>query len=201
LANLIPKVPAESWLDAARRALVDEGIDAVKVDRLAKGLGVSRGGFYHHFVDRDDLLLRLIETWRANVVFVPDEPEPANPRAALRAIEALVDHLLREDGYDPRFDLAVRSWAHADARAASAVRVADAQRIATLTGIFRGLGCEDGEAAVRSRVFYFHQIGYYLIDMHEESSARRERVATYIEILCGEHHLAAARAWKPSMVA
>jgi AcrR family transcriptional regulator len=197
LANLVPKVPAESWLEAARQMLVQEGIDAVKVDRLAKGLGVSRGGFYYHFADRDDLLIRLLGVWKSEVVFVPSQLEPSNPHEALQAIEALVDHLLGEDGYDPRFDLAVRSWAHSDTRTASAVQVADVQRIATLTAIFRGLRCEESEAAVRARVFYFHQIGYYLIDLHEDRKSRREHVSTYISILCGEHHLAAARSWNP----
>jgi hypothetical protein len=35
----------EDWLDAARRVLIDEGISAVKIDRLAKDSNVTRGGF------------------------------------------------------------------------------------------------------------------------------------------------------------
>ncbi len=196
LANLIPKVPASSWLAAARGMLIDEGIDAVKVNRLADRLGVSRGGFYHHFADRDELLAGLLRVWRRDVVFVQDGPAPGDPHAALIRIEAVVEHLLRADGYDARFDLAVRAWAQADARAARAVRHADATRLAALACILRGLGCADDEAEVRARVFYLHQVGYCLIDPHEAGATRREHVATYIEILCGAHHLAAARAWR-----
>ncbi|MGH8032239.1 MAG: helix-turn-helix domain-containing protein, partial [Luteimonas sp.] len=184
MANLVPKVPAERWLDAARRALVEEGIDAVKVDRLARGLGVSRGGFYHHFANRDELLARLRQTWQTTVVFAPARPVPANPGEALAAIEALVERLIREDGYDPRFDLAVRAWAHADAKTAAAVRRVDALRIVVLSRIFLALGCQSEEAAVRARVLYFHQIGYYAIGVRESQAARRQRAATYTEILC-----------------
>ena len=195
MANLVAKVPAASWLHAAREALIDQGIDAVKVDRLARRLGVTRGGFYHHFTDRDALLSQLLQDWLEHVVFVAEEPVPADPGHALAAIEALVERLIQEDGYDPRFDLAVRTWAHADPRTAQVVQRVDARRLEALTRIFTALGCEGEESAVRARVFYFHQIGYYFIDMHEGQAARRQRAGTYIEILCGKQHLAAARAW------
>lgn len=148
MANLVAKVPADSWLQAAREALVDQGIDAVKVDRLARKLGVTRGGFYHHFADRDELLSRLLQDWQANVVFVAEEPVPANPGDALVAIEAVVDRLLREDGYDPRFDLAVRTWAHADHDIAEIVRRVDAKRLDALAHIFTALGCAGGKSVV-----------------------------------------------------
>ncbi|WP_077034863.1 TetR/AcrR family transcriptional regulator [Pelomonas sp. KK5] len=195
MANLVPKVPAEAWLQAARQTLIDEGIDAVKVDRLAKQLGVTRGGFYHHFVDRDELLQRLLRHWQDEVVFVDSGALPGNPAEALEAIDALVEHLMREDGYDPKFDMAVRAWAHASEATAAAVASSDEQRIEALTKIFSALGCRKDEAQVRARVFYFHQIGYYAIGVHESRGLRRQRVPIYIEILCGEQHLAAARAW------
>src|SRR5690349_6702932 len=37
------KVPAEGWVNAAKVALIEEGIGAVKIDRLAQRLKVSRG--------------------------------------------------------------------------------------------------------------------------------------------------------------
>ena len=45
----VVKTPAETWVDCARTALIADGLEGVKVDRLAKSLGVTRGGFYHHF--------------------------------------------------------------------------------------------------------------------------------------------------------
>jgi AcrR family transcriptional regulator len=193
MANLVPKVPAQGWLDAARQALVVEGIEAVKVDRLARQLGVTRGGFYHHFADRAELLMRLLTLWEESVVFVPSGPVPANPAQALAAIERLVAHLIDEAGYDPAFDLAVRAWSHADAGVAALVERIDAKRIAALGRIFRALGCVADEAAIRARVFYFHQIGYYAIGVHESRALRLRHAATYLDILCGTQHLTRAR--------
>ena len=197
MANLVPKVSAQTWLATARRTLIDKGIAAVKVDQLARELQVSRGGFYHHFTGRDDLLSRLLAEWQAKVVFVPDARMPHDPAGALLALDDLVEHLINEDGYDPAFDLAVRNWSHSDPKIALAVKRADGQRIRILTRLFLALGCDAQEAAVRARVFYFHQIGYYAIGVQESHALRLRRAQTYLRILCGEAHLARARAWVP----
>ncbi|GAB2601154.1 TetR/AcrR family transcriptional regulator [Ramlibacter solisilvae] len=193
MANLVPKVPAETWLATAQQVLVEEGIDAVKVDRLAQRLGVTRGGFYHHFNDRADLLSRLLALWSGTALFVPPGLSLRSPAEALQAIDGVVEHLIREDSYDPHFDLAVREWARSDASVAAAVAGMDAERIAALYKIFLALGCNKQEADIRARVFYFHQIGYYAIGIAEPDSGRRERARVYLEILCGEANLARAR--------
>lgn len=188
------KVPAEQWIEEARNALIEEGIDSVKVDRLAQRIGVSRGGFYHHFTDRADLLTRLLTLWHDTVLFVPPGLVARTPADAMAAIDNIVDHLIREDMYDPHFDLAVREWARSDASVAAAVAGVDAERIAALFKVFLALGCDKQEADVRARVFYFHQIGYYAIGLNEPASGRRERGHMYVKILVGEENLARAQA-------
>lgn len=188
------KVAAEQWVDVARQALIEEGIEAVKVDRLAQRIGVSRGGFYHHFTDRADLLARLLTLWHDTVLFVPPGLAARSPADALNAIDEIVDHLIREDIYDPHFDLAVREWGRSDPSVAAAVAGVDAERIAVLYKVFLALGCSKLEADVRARVFYFHQIGYYAIGIAEPRSGRLERAKTYVQILCGEANIARARA-------
>lgn len=193
MANLVPKIPAEQWVAAARAVLVEDGIDAVKVHRLADRLGVSRGGFYHHFADHADLLDRLLADWEASVEFVPAGLAPKTAAEALAAIDVMVSHLLSEQRYDPRFDMAVRAWAHADEKAHKAVRRSDQRRLNALMRIFLALGCDDEESLVRARVFYFHQIGYYAIGLKETRAERHGHVQTYIRILCGEENLERAR--------
>jgi Bacterial regulatory proteins, tetR family len=43
------RTPRAPWIEEAARALAAGGPDAVRVDLLAKALGVTRGGFYWHF--------------------------------------------------------------------------------------------------------------------------------------------------------
>src|SRR5574343_306772 len=54
----------ELWLQAAREALLDGGVEAVKIQVLAKELNLSRASFYWFFKDRDELLDALLAQWR-----------------------------------------------------------------------------------------------------------------------------------------
>src|SRR5258708_20982258 len=44
-------------------ALAGGGRAAVRVEALAQALGVTKGGFYGHFADRDALLDEMLDTW------------------------------------------------------------------------------------------------------------------------------------------
>jgi AcrR family transcriptional regulator len=189
MANLVAKVPAERWLATAKQVLISDGIDAVKIDRLARQLAVSRGGFYHHFLDRNHLLERLLEFWSTSVVFMPESAGSRTRDAAVQALFDLVRRLIDEDGYDPAFDMAVRAWSHSDKRTAAAVKRSDTHRIALLNELFVSLGCPVEDASIRARVFYFHQIGFYATGIQQSRSVRRREAGTYLRILCGDPSL------------
>ncbi|MDT9601019.1 TetR/AcrR family transcriptional regulator [Sphingosinicella rhizophila] len=194
MAGRTPKVTAETWIDTGRRSLVEEGIGAVKVDRLASRLGVTRGGFYHNFKDREDFLAQLLAHWEETCRFLPDEPPASRPAEAADWFCNVVDRLIAADGYDPQFDMAVREWARSDQRAAWAVERADRMRLATLQRFFEAVGYNADEAKIRARVFYYHQIGYYALGVRESLTERRRNLNFYMEILSGPGVLAAARA-------
>jgi AcrR family transcriptional regulator len=194
MAGRLPKVSAETWVETARRALVEEGISGVKIDRLAQRLGVTRGGFYHNFRDRDDFLNQVIELWERTCKFLPPV-QPAMSFAEAGAwVEHTIDRLVEEDGYDHHFDMAIREWARSDRRAAWAVERADRQRITTLETVFKLLGYGAEEAPIRARVFYFHQIGFYAIGVRQSLPERRRNARLYIDILFGSEVMDRVRA-------
>ena len=57
------RTPRTKWIDEGLRALAAGGPDAVRIEALAKSLGVSKGGFYGHFQDRKALLDAMLDTW------------------------------------------------------------------------------------------------------------------------------------------
>src|SRR5258707_8580894 len=59
----ITRTPRRRWIEAGLRALAAGGPDAVRVEALAQALGVTKGGFYGHFADRDALLDEMLDTW------------------------------------------------------------------------------------------------------------------------------------------
>src|SRR4051794_22402306 len=78
----------EDWLRAATELLIHRSIDAVRVDVLAKTLEVTRGSFYWHFADRDDLLKRVLISWQE------EQTEQIIARYRKRGVEA--EDLIRE---------------------------------------------------------------------------------------------------------
>jgi len=48
--------PRSRWIEEGLRALAADGPDAIRVEVLAQALGVTKGGFYGHFADRNALV-------------------------------------------------------------------------------------------------------------------------------------------------
>ncbi len=188
------KIPADQWINTAREALISAGIAGVRVDRLAKRLGVSRGGFYHNFKSREQLLQQLLNLWASENDFFPDAPPPQTPGEAVAYLNLMLERLLVEEGFSPAFDLAVREWARVDPKAKKFLDQIDEKRLDRLTRVFDALGCDGKEAPIRARVLYFHQIGFYAMGYHErQSKAERRLVAPiYLRIICGKRFLEAA---------
>ena len=75
----------EQWVEQGLRALAAGGPDAVRVEVLAKALGVTKGGFYGAFADRDALLEAMLDTWeRESTDEVLERVERAGGDAAAR---------------------------------------------------------------------------------------------------------------------
>lgn len=175
----------DAWLEAARNALIREGIQGVEIGKLARRLKVTRGGFYWFFDSRKQLLDELLADW-----------EHTNNAAFMRFMEgtlasgdeefrAVADAWLSEREYSPAWDAAVRDWARTWPKAANAVRRVDDTRIGILKKIFLHMGYADEEAFVRARVAYFHQVGYYALGMKEAREERLRLLPLYLKILTG----------------
>src|ERR1700716_4409151 len=81
------RTPRIRWIDEGLRALAAGGPDAVRIEPLAQTLGVTRGGFYWHFNDRNALLEEILDRWeRATTEEVMErlEREGGDARARLR---------------------------------------------------------------------------------------------------------------------
>ena len=82
----------EAWIAAATDVLVDQGIDAVRVDVLAKAMEVTRGSFYWHFKDREALLVAVLNAWRDGAteqVIRRFEGQIADPKALIGELISL----------------------------------------------------------------------------------------------------------------
>lgn len=121
------RTPRSAWIAAALEALADGGPQAVRVDVLARRLGVTRGGFYGQFKGRDELLEAVLDEWeRRSVDAVLGEAGATDREPRAKAIRA---GLLTFSPELVRVDLAVRDWARRDAKVSARLRRVDTRRM------------------------------------------------------------------------
>jgi AcrR family transcriptional regulator len=53
----------EDWIQQGLITLASHGIESVRVEPLAKIMGVTKGIFYWHFKNREDLLTGILQKW------------------------------------------------------------------------------------------------------------------------------------------
>jgi AcrR family transcriptional regulator len=167
----------DTWIEAATEVLVDQGIDHVRVDVLAGELGVTRGSFYWHFRDREDLLRRVLQAWHDQAT---EQLTRRLERARDDARAQLADVISlpfrgRAAARAARIELAIRAWARRDAMARRAVDEADASRIACIAQIFSSLGFAPLEARSRAFLLYAYVVGESLMATQGGPSQKEER--------------------------
>jgi AcrR family transcriptional regulator len=145
------------WLRAGLEALRKGGVGAVRVERLAGEVGVTKGSFYHHFRDRGALLDALLEFWAREMTDAEfDRVRELRGGLAARLLALATDVLEHGMG---RYDPAIRAWARNDRKVAASVAQVDRRRVRALTGFFEDGGFSAAEAPIRARLFYTFLLG------------------------------------------
>jgi len=145
------------WLSAGLEALRKGGVGAVRVERLAGDVGVTKGSFYHHFRDRGALLEEVLEYWAREMTDAEFERIQTLRGGLAPRLVALAQDVL-EKGMG-RYDPAIRAWAREDRKVAAAVAQVDRRRVKALAGFFEEGGFTAAEARVRARTFYTFLLG------------------------------------------
>ncbi len=179
------RIGRQGWLDAARNALIREGIAGVKVGKIARRLKVTRGGFYWFFDSHKQLLDALLLDWEHRNTAGFESVLRESGRNGMAEFQALVDIWLNEKAYSPAWDAAIRDWARVSSKVANAVRRTDDARINILKQVFLDMGCANEEAFVRARICYFHQVGYYALGVRESREERLRLMPLYTRVLTG----------------
>lgn len=170
------KTSADAWIEAGLAALADGGPDAVRVERLAAALGVTKGGFYWHFTDRRAFLDGLLDRWeRAAVEDVISvlESHPADPRERLRELFGLaMSFAVSREGAG--VELAVRDWARRDTAVAERLRGIDDRRMAYMRSLFAQFCDDDLEVEARCLLAYSVFLGQHLVAATHGDHARAD---------------------------
>jgi CubicO group peptidase (beta-lactamase class C family) len=127
------RLSREDWLKAARLALLHSGPDGVRIESLARDLGVTKGSFYWHFDDRRDLLEALLTEWEDETDVLLENLGELDPHRAFEKILQEVKRrtLASEKGEWPS-DVAIFTWAQFDPEVAKRVNKGEDERMGLL---------------------------------------------------------------------
>ena len=172
------RTPRRSWIDEGLRALGAGGPGAVRIESLARALGVTKGGFYWHFDDRLALLEELLDAWeRLGVDDVIDRIEAAggDARAKVRRLFAIASSGDEDLGIDPmRIELAVRDWARRERTVAERLRRVDNRRMDYMRSLFGAFCSDEDDVEVRCMIGFSLWIGNHFIAADHGARSRND---------------------------
>ncbi|WP_419855083.1 TetR/AcrR family transcriptional regulator [Candidatus Poriferisodalis sp.] len=178
------RLSADDWVTAALEVLVNDGIGAVKVLRLANKLGVTRGSFYWHFENHEALLNRLLEVWEetnsGSIIAAA-----TLPGSIVERYVALMRCWLSMERFDPHLEVAVRHWGRRNPELWDRLRATDERRVEAFVAMLTPEVPDPTMALHRARTMYYLQMGWYELDVDVPMDARIESCTYYFEIYVG----------------
>lgn len=168
------------WIEEGLRALAAAGPEAVRIETLAHTLGVTKGGFYGYFANREALLTEMLDSWEREVteaVIEQVERGGGDGRARLERLFTIV--VTSADGpvLGTTVDLAIRDWARRDEAVAQRLRRVDNRRMEYLRSLFASFCPDPVEVEVRSMLAFSVRIGTHFVAADHGDHSRAEVMA------------------------
>ena len=175
---------AGKWIEAGLAEMARHGIDGVRVEVLAKSLGVTKGGFYRRFKDRPALLDSMLQSWSAGRIAAIEQQTSLGGATGPERLRGLIKlYAERINAQAMAVELAIRQWARADAAAAAAVATVDAARLKNVAQLYRATGMTQDAADAQAFLFYCFIFGQSLLFLDRSPRRRSQLIAKSAEKL------------------
>lgn len=135
-----------------------DGIGAVRVERLARVLDVTKGSFYHHFKSRAALLDAMRGAWAEQgtaAIIQQIDAKGGWPAEKLRRLFGLVFAPTDVDA----LEASMREWAAVDDDTAAVMASTDEQRVAYVADLLKQAGVPAPWSRTRAEVLYRVVVG------------------------------------------
>lgn len=146
----------EDWLREGLSVLVSgEGEKELRIDRMCKRLGVTKGSFYHHFSNRSAFLEAIVGFWEelytSQYIALSEEGGTAEEK-----LQRLLDLVVETFGPE---ELKLRSWGVEEPLVGEALRRVDERRLRYLAGLGRELLGSEQEGQRLAHLLYTTLLG------------------------------------------
>lgn len=169
------------WLHVALKTLDEEGVEALRIGRIAKKLGVSRSSFYWYFKDRDDLRDQLINLWEYESTSIGTSNPRLNKLSPRGCLEEMMYMILEKDL--GRYDSAMIHWAKVDASIATRVLKIYRLRMKFIGEMFSNLGFEGVDLEMRTRLFVCYHSSERSMFWKESKKSLKALIQKRVELL------------------
>ncbi|MDL4822001.1 TetR/AcrR family transcriptional regulator [Actinomadura opuntiae] len=158
MVNESTRLSARDWARAALKAIANGGLAAVAVEPLARTLGVTKGSFYAHYRNRDELITAALEEWARSHgdEGLAEFAAITDPAQRLRELLTVVVQAVQP--LAPSVHLSLLGDRN-DPRVRDAVGQVNRARLDLLTRTYRELGLPPDRAQSRARVAYAAILG------------------------------------------
>ncbi|MGW1739569.1 TetR/AcrR family transcriptional regulator [Nocardia sp. NPDC001965] len=170
----------DDWVDGALNLLSREGVGAIRIPRLCQELGVTKGSFYWHFDDVEQLTAAMADRWSA----VQSETVRELGAFAAIPVEERIEKMaaMLVDRRHWMVETTVREWSRSNPKVADAVRILDQRVFETVYRTMLDLGFDENQAGVRAGAMVY--IGLGLIHGRDNLPIpTTEQVHSVIELL------------------
>ncbi len=144
-------------MDGALSLLAREGVTAIKIPRLCTELGVTKGSFYWHFDDIQQLMEAMADRWCAVQSDAVRALGALDSIAVEQRIEKMTSLLIEQSTWI--VEASVREWARTDPKVSEAVRTLEGKVFEVLEQTMRELGFDAAQARLRAGTMVYLGIG------------------------------------------
>jgi AcrR family transcriptional regulator len=147
----------KDWIQAGIDILAEQGIDSVKIEAIARKLGVSKGGFYGYFLNRDAFLQAMLDYWAeiftSRIIETVGSLE-GSLAEKLTKLFSIVDDIK----YDA-LEISIYAWANKDPKAEKVVMRVVKERLLFVTNLFHEGGFSRNDAVNRAHLVHHYMSG------------------------------------------
>lgn len=153
------RLKRDDWLTTAMNVAYSEGEAELRIDKLCRRLGVTKGSFYAHFASRADFVKQLVTFWRdeytGSVIVEMNKLLDQPAEARLLALMRILQHKGRASQ-----DIVFRSWATHDPDIARGIEEVDRMRFEYVRSIFHDMGFRGIDLDLRTRLFVVYHSSF-----------------------------------------
>jgi AcrR family transcriptional regulator len=179
---MVLNVPTRSdWLEAGLAAVADDGPNGLRIDRLCRRLGVSKGSFHHHFAGAGDFQQALLAAYETLVVeALNDAIEQTGAMTPQASLAGLTGAITSTQGYyRPELEVAMRAWAFSDPEVRAIQARVDRRRLESLEGVWSKILDDPRAVHTAALLPYLVGIGASLV----QPPTRRDELQRVYELL------------------